>query len=295
MWGRRRWRSAIVARPHDVSPCDASFLSSPPSFLPPDVDGPLVTPAPRLCSLACAACFVWVCGGADAESNFWLISTHRLAAAAAAAAVVVFVVGVVLASLLFRLLAPGRRSFSVVVVFVVVVVRPSSASWLLVGRPSPLLRCLLWRPPVVGPLSTRIIIMYVDVVVVVVVVVVTFISTSYPRVTVCRGRPLTAVSRLVSVVVVVVVRVRLDALRRLSFLDATRRVVVVVLVVVVLVVVAVTKNTPYRGVTVRWARPLTAISRLRGAGTSSWGWHVFVGLARLRGAGTSCLLSVLIC
>ena len=46
------------------------------------------------------------------------------------------------------------------------------------------------------------------------------------------------------------------------FLDATRRVVVVVLVVVVFVVVAVTKNTCYPRVTVRWGRPLTAVTCL---------------------------------
>jgi hypothetical protein len=41
-----------------------------------------------------------------------------------------------------------------------------------------------------------------------------------------------------------------------------RRRLRVVVVVVFVVVVANTQNTPYRGVTVRWGRPLTALSRL---------------------------------
>ena len=161
--GRRRLHSAIVASPRVVSPDDASFCPSP-SFLststvcrsplPPSL---ACVPAPA-CSLALLLCLWRVVKPSRTFGSLTPFAHLHLTppAAAAAAAVVFFVVGVVVASLLFRLLAPGRRSFSVVVVFVVVVVRPSSASWLLVGRPSSLLlRCLLWRPPLVGPSNTR--------------------------------------------------------------------------------------------------------------------------------------------
>ena len=86
--------------------------------------------------------------------------------------------------------------------------------------------------------ATRHVVVFVVVVVAVfVVVAVTRKNTPYRGVTVRWGRPLTAVPRIVSVVVVVVVLVRLDASRRsFPFLDATRRVVVLVVVVFVVVV-----------------------------------------------------------
>ena len=132
----------FVARPYaHILPATSSsvvFLRLP----PPDLDVSLVAPAPRPCLLASFVCVVALkpFHPPFAQTRLLLPSLS-----AAAAVVVIVVVGVVLASLLFRLLAPGRRSFSVVVVFVVVVVRPSSASWLLVGRPSPL--SLLLRVP----------------------------------------------------------------------------------------------------------------------------------------------------